>query len=272
MTLCTFSDLIELTNSGTSNEPSQTIESPTPSVASTVTQTVDCNAPTLQEPLVPQQAVDLTTAARETSEEHYFEASSNYMSHCSATGSCFSEVTGPNRVFVFPQDNPGYEVVRPEVSEEQPANPFMEPVANYQQTPPEERVSPELLVRPPVVQEPRAVAAPASPEQVHILPEALVSGAVNVASSAINTARSVINMIKPQQVSVSPNQTALNPVVAQSPGRWDNGHWVSTNPVSPMEQNLQALADMGFWNRDLNATLLARHNYDLNRVVAELVQ
>lgn len=241
--------------SGSSNEPSQTAESPTPSVASTVTQT-----PTLQEPLVPQQAVDLTTAARETSEEHYFEASSNYMSHCSATGSCFSEVNGANRVFVFPQDNPGYEVV----SEEQPANPFIEPVANYQQTPPEERVSPELLVQ----QDSRSAA----PEQVHILPESLMTGAVNVASSAINTARSVINMIKPQQVSVSPNQTALNPVVAQSPGRWDNGHWVSTNPVSPMEQNLQALADMGFWNRDLNATLLARHNYDLNRVVAELVQ
>lgn len=35
---------------------------------------------------------------------------------------------------------------------------------------------------------------------VHILPETLVTGAVNVASTAINTARSVINMIRPQEV------------------------------------------------------------------------
>lgn len=40
----------------------------------------------------------------------------------------------------------------------------------------------------------------ASAGTVHILPETLVSGAVNVASSAINTARSVINMIVPQEV------------------------------------------------------------------------
>lgn len=36
---------------------------------------------------------------------------------------------------------------------------------------------------------------------VHILPETLVNGAVNVASSAINTARSVINMMtRPHEV------------------------------------------------------------------------
>lgn len=56
------------------------------------------------------------------------------------------------------------------------------------------------------------------------------------------------------------------------PGRWVNGHWVSTNPETPRESNLQVLAEMGFWNRDLNATLLARYNDDLSRVVAELVQ
>lgn len=37
---------------------------------------------------------------------------------------------------------------------------------------------------------------------VHILPETLVAGAVNVASSAINTARSVINMMRPQEVGI----------------------------------------------------------------------
>ncbi|XP_050300721.1 uncharacterized protein LOC126739199 isoform X2 [Anthonomus grandis grandis] len=242
---------------------------------------------------------------------NYFEAN-NFMSHCSAAGSCFSEVNSQaekqSRVFVFPRDVPGYEVVYPvlniddpqdpnlttETYEAQPLtapqlegvsytppNPFMESVPNYQQTPPE-------LRRPPVVEDP--VTEPLNPTQestrasygtsgtqperqrteettepaedhvllpqVHILPEMLVSGAVNAASTAFSTARSVFNNI-------------IHP---QAPGTWINGHWVSNNPTTPREANLQALAEMGFWNRDLNATLLARFNDDLNRVVAELVQ
>lgn len=51
-----------------------------------------------------------------------------------------------------------------------------------------------------------------------------------------------------------------------------NGHWVATVPDSPREANLRALAEMGFWDRDLNATLLQRYNDDLSRVVSELVQ
>ncbi|XP_072396375.1 uncharacterized protein [Diabrotica undecimpunctata] len=159
-------------------------------------------------------------------------------------------------------------------------NPFVAPtishVPNFQQTPPEERKCPseeniratfEATAEPPElgteVPPPEvnragtperppsedASAPPQSPHVVHILPEGLVNGAVNVA-------RSVINRIVPQG----------------SPGRWVNGHWVSTNPDSPREANLQALAEMGFWNRDLNASLLARYNDDLSRVVAELVQ
>lgn len=38
---------------------------------------------------------------------------------------------------------------------------------------------------------------------VHMIPETLVTGAVNVASSAINTARSVLNMIVPPKEKVS---------------------------------------------------------------------
>ncbi|XP_045464769.1 uncharacterized protein LOC123674012 isoform X2 [Harmonia axyridis] len=38
------------------------------------------------------------------------------------------------------------------------------------------------------------------------------------------------------------------------------------------ENNLKILADMGFEQRDLNATLLARYDDDMRRVVAELVQ
>lgn len=99
-------------------------------------------------------------------------------------------------------------------------------VPNYQQTPPELRAAPPAafitvteavnipttqpatVVPPSGAGVPTGVATP--PENVrnhensppiHILPETLVSGAVNVASSAINTARSVINMIVPREVS-----------------------------------------------------------------------
>ncbi|CAH0548093.1 unnamed protein product [Brassicogethes aeneus] len=146
-------------------------------------------------------------------------------------------------------------------------NPFTAPppqfVANYQQTPPEERRAPTAADFAATLgggerRRPEAVGSPTAPPQppVHILPDALVSGAVNVASSAINTARSVINMIVPPRES----------------GHWVNGHWVSANADTPREANLRALTDMGFWDRDLNASLLARYNDDLNRVVAELVQ
>ncbi|CAH1102179.1 unnamed protein product [Psylliodes chrysocephalus] len=165
-------------------------------------------------------------------------------------------------------------------------------VPNYQQTPPDERRAPSLdeiraafeannetarMHTPEAVRsintdsasrtestpQPSAPAsethaedsprAPPSPPVHHILPESLVNGAVNAVSSV---ARSVINRIVPQG----------------QPGRWVNGHWISNNPDSTREANLQALAEMGFWNRDLNATLLARYSDDLSRVVAELVQ
>ncbi|KAJ8924658.1 hypothetical protein NQ315_000809 [Exocentrus adspersus] len=150
-------------------------------------------------------------------------------------------------------------------------------VPNYQQTPPSMRQTPPNCTRVPTesssipttrastttgAHASRTTAAtaenvrPETSPTIHILPETLVSGAVNVASSAINTARSVIQMIVPRE----------------QQGRWVNGHWVSANPETPREANLQALAEMGFWNRDLNATLLARYNDDLNKVVAELVQ
>lgn len=99
-------------------------------------------------------------------------------------------------------------------------------VPNYQQTPPEQRAAPPAAFTIGVeaanipTAQPATVAAPGGTEvptgettppenvrthenspPIHILPETLVSGAVNVASSALNTARSVINMIVPREVS-----------------------------------------------------------------------
>ncbi|KAK9871498.1 hypothetical protein WA026_012869 [Henosepilachna vigintioctopunctata] len=86
----------------------------------------------------------------------------------------------------------------------------------------------------------------------------VVSGAMTMASSALNTAKNVVNMIIPPRNGVEP-------------GVWINGHWVASNPNTLRESNLQALAEMGFWNRDLNATLLARYNDDISQVISELI-
>ncbi|XP_057653370.1 next to BRCA1 gene 1 protein-like [Diorhabda carinulata] len=173
------------------------------------------------------------------------------------------------------------ETSRPiEIPSSSNGNPFvfknLPHVPNYQQTPPEERKLPndeeirarfvnsetEPLVAPqelgedpinPPSEQPSSSSTRqfsdettvTSPPVVHILPEALVNGAVNVAKSV------------------------LNRFVSQS----TQGNWVNGQRVDPTrEANLQALAEMGFWNRDLNATLLTRFDEDLSRVVAELVQ
>ncbi|XP_044758067.1 uncharacterized protein LOC123316139 [Coccinella septempunctata] len=83
----------------------------------------------------------------------------------------------------------------------------------------------------------------------------VVSGAMNMASSAL---KNMVNKIIPSK--------------NDEPGIWLNGHWVPLKENSIREKNLKVLDDMGFKNRDLNATLLARYNDDIRRVVAELVQ
>ncbi|KAF7266096.1 hypothetical protein GWI33_020547 [Rhynchophorus ferrugineus] len=167
------------------------------------------------------------------------------------SGTCFSDSDNGQRLFVFPPNGPGYEELSPPVVISQPEPALvsqceqsvrtLDPVPNFQQTPPEER---------PLLRE----AFPVSrQDDVHILPEALVNGAVSVASSAISTARSVINMIKPQPPT--------------APGRWASNQ----PPQTLREANQHALVEMGFLNVDLNATLLDRYSDDLNRVISELV-
>jgi hypothetical protein len=272
--------------------------------------------------------------------EQNLQEAKSFMSHCSAAGTCFSEVNSNGRLFIFPQNNPGFEVVSsgeqyesgekvysptnkvepvqadPSQSytwsqsdsqytiadfhntcaphlvsdlyghldqtvtpSQTPTNSDQHPtccrsperpscqyqhVPNYQQS----GYKPKPCNLPPCKDDKTPSAPPQQPAQspnhphiqnvpVHILPENLVNGAVHVASSAISTARSVINMIVPPKA---------------EPGKWVNGHWVTENPESTRAKNLCILADMGFWNVDLNATLLARYNDDVARVVSELVQ
>ncbi len=50
-----------------------------------------------------------------------------------------------------------------------------------------------------------------------------------------------------------------------------NSSPVRTQPIG-MTQNEQKLFEMGFLDHNLNATLLRRHNGDMDRVIAELIE
>ncbi|KAG5871599.1 hypothetical protein JTB14_010723 [Gonioctena quinquepunctata] len=308
------------------------------SAASSIEMIKKEDLPTSEVPSAPEPTAEASEASTLIEQMGSSEVNNDLASHCSAAGSCFSNVNNAAdknaRLFIFPEDCPGFEVLYPNLdsllsdpefpsglipetknedqifpnfpcqppteSMEEPAtltdpnypvlnlsthdrNPFIpttttttDHVPNYQQTPPRLRSAPpqptvtqsSVPETPPHVTSqqipaeeaprdvPTGVRMPATNAAIHILPEPLVHGAVNVASTAFHTARSVINRILPQE----------------QYGRWINGHWVSSNPTTIREANLQALAEMGFWNRDMNATLLARYNDDLSRVVAELVQ
>ncbi|KAF5306064.1 hypothetical protein FQA39_LY09042 [Lamprigera yunnana] len=95
-----------------------------------------------------------------------------------------------------------------------------------------------------------------TPPPLPSFPDNLVTGAVNVASSAINTARTVLNMFSAKS----------------EQGQWINGHWFSADSNTPRERALRTLHEMGFWDRNFNASLLARHNDDIQRVIGELVE
>lgn len=204
----------------------------------------------------------------ENLEQNLQEANSYLL--CSRSISSTDLTNSTNRLFIFPQNNPGFEVVGSpdnsahkatsvslsgdsthvytwansqssynympdltsttsykvdnsaltnQISATPPINiETFEHVPNYQQT---AKVTPNLVAENPSTQasssiqsvsqasvptssQPQitSVKSPGHNLPVHILPENLVSGAVNVASSAINTARSVINMIVPPKSEV----------------------------------------------------------------------
>nr|CAH7758211.1 unnamed protein product [Callosobruchus chinensis] len=190
-------------------------------------------------------------------------------SHCSAVGSCFSETStisnstrhGVGNISQTVEENSRWH--HPLEVGQIPQ--MVEDISTWHHTGGDRRDSNSSTNN-------QGAPAPQTfPEMVTPLVTPLVASTLNAASSAISTARSVINRVlpneQPQPSAPVPNETSSQ----QRPGYWLNGHWVSTNPNATREANLQALAEMGFWNRDLNATLLARYDDDLSKVVAELV-
>nr|XP_022906987.1 uncharacterized protein LOC111418623 isoform X2 [Onthophagus taurus] len=80
----------------------------------------------------------------------------------------------------------------------------------------------------------------------------------DIRNTVIDTAKDIVEIV------TLPNQSNI--------GYWRHGHWISTNPNSKREQALQVLQEMGFNNRDLNATLLARYGDDLNLALSRLLE
>lgn len=215
----------------------------------------DTNDKLVKDKLIPIENLDIPqgAASKLESEIHELEqnlkeANSYILRSSSIISNDGSSQNSASRLFIFPQNDPGFEVVYPiEDSVHKPTSIALpgdsnhvytwansqsmynyapdvksttcykidsncethEHVPNYQQT---IKVTPNLSAEnlstqasTPVASASQAQASVNSPERnlpVHILPENLVSGAVNVASSAINTARSVINMIVPPKPEV----------------------------------------------------------------------
>lgn len=95
---------------------------------------------------------------------------------------------------------------------------------------------------------------------VHILPETLVSSAVNVASHAYTTARSVLNNLR------------FRPSEEHAAWNWNDSaaNW-SVQPDMSTTECLEILVEMGFTNANLNVLLLQRYDNDIAKVVAELL-
>lgn len=206
---------------------------------------------------IPQSAASKLESEIQELEQNLEEANSYFLRSNSTTNSDDNCINSANRLFIFPQNNPGFEVVCPtEESVHKPTSAALsgdsthvytwansqslynyapdvtsktcykidsnasashttsiaptnyethEHVPNYQQT---AKVTTNLSAGNPSTQASASISSSSQASEssvkspghnlpVHILPENLVSGAVNVASSAINTARSVINMIVP---------------------------------------------------------------------------
>ncbi|XP_049960033.1 uncharacterized protein LOC126480776 isoform X1 [Schistocerca serialis cubense] len=95
---------------------------------------------------------------------------------------------------------------------------------------------------------------------IHILPETLMTGAVNVATSAFSTAKAVISNLR-----TIPARTANN-------ASWEAGappHSSDTGLTT--SQCMATLTEMGFTNKELNLSLLNRCDNDISRVISVLL-
>ncbi|XP_059476917.1 uncharacterized protein LOC132197579 isoform X2 [Neocloeon triangulifer] len=112
---------------------------------------------------------------------------------------------------------------------------------------------------------------------VHILPETLVTGAMNVAAKAYSSAEAIMRSLQGSTLSSSTAFSAahgaafLGPEPSPRTAPVPTPRAVSEEPTDPRTQNLITLADMGFFDDRLNEQLLDRYKENLQEVVAELI-
>ncbi|RWS07581.1 next to BRCA1 gene 1 protein-like isoform X1 [Dinothrombium tinctorium] len=141
------------------------------------------------------------------------------------------------------------------------------------------------------------LSSPQQPENmIHVLPESIVNGAINAAAHVVqNVSRALFSaqslgshenynwITSPPPAAIPmPHQLMENKIdsVKDTSAQSASG----STPVAQPRQNksrtaeqtrltsaMSQLLEMGFWNQTLNEELLAKHNYDVNNTVEELL-
>ncbi|KAI9564368.1 hypothetical protein GHT06_008107 [Daphnia sinensis] len=138
------------------------------------------------------------------------------------------------------------------------------PLEEPKQPPPQ---SPQQKTQVPKVSRPSQQNQRDSTYRVDNLPESLWDEALTVAAQTYNAAKSAVGTLADTFVpGVAAQAVASNPQPRNSPVRVQPAYRVE------MAEKEQKLFEMGFLDHGLNATLLVRHNGDMGRVIAELIE
>lgn len=138
------------------------------------------------------------------------------------------------------------------------------PLEEPKQAPPQ---APQQQTQVPKVSQPSQQNQRDSTYRVDNLPESLWDEALTVAAQTYNAAKSAVGTLADTFVpGVAAQAVASNPQPRNSPVRIQPAYRVE------MAEKEQKLFEMGFLDHGLNATLLVRHNGDMDRVIAELIE
>ncbi|RWS28643.1 next to BRCA1 gene 1 protein-like isoform X2 [Leptotrombidium deliense] len=113
---------------------------------------------------------------------------------------------------------------------------------------------------------------------IHVLPESIVNGALNVAANVVhNGSNENYNWVTSPPPAAIPtahqffetrNETGNQPEVPNATAE-ENGSAKSSQ--SRLSKAMSQLFEMGFWNQQLNEELLEKHNFDVNNAVEDLL-
>ncbi|XP_057370680.1 uncharacterized protein LOC130691721 [Daphnia carinata] len=138
------------------------------------------------------------------------------------------------------------------------------PLEEPKQPPPQ---SPQQQTQVPKVSRPSQQNQRDSTYRVDNIPESFWDEAMTVAAHTYNAAKSAVGTLADTFVpGVAAQGVSSSPQPRNSPVRIQPAYRVE------MAEKEQKLFEMGFLDHGLNATLLVRHNGDMDRVIAELIE